>query len=63
MQTKFVSRYIVKNKDELVDLNLSVVKPLGASWMIKAYDYMKSQPDIVVNGFKGSGLFNSITEQ
>ena len=28
--------------------------------MIKAYDYIKSQPDIIINGFKGSGLLDSI---
>ena len=40
-------------------LKLSIVKPLGTSWMIKAYNYIKSQPDIVINGFKGTGLFDS----
>ena len=39
-----------------VDLRLSVVKPLGASWMIKLYDYMKSNPDIIQNGFVGAGI-------
>ena len=28
-----------------VDLQLSVVKPLGAQWMIQLYEYMKSKPD------------------
>ena len=56
-----VCEQLARNKNsELVDLKLSIVKPLGASWMIKAYDYIKSQPDIVINGFKGSGLFDSI---
>ncbi len=39
-----------------VDLALSVVKPLGAEWMIGLYDYMKENPDIIINGFKGAGI-------
>ena len=39
-----------------VDLRLSVVKPLSAQWMIKLYDYMKLNPEIVRNGFKGAGI-------
>ena len=39
-----------------VDLRLNVVKPLGARWMIKIYDYMKSNPEIIRNGFKGVGI-------
>ena len=29
-----------------VDLRLSVVKPLGARWMVSLYDYLKANPDI-----------------
>ena len=39
-----------------VDLRLSIVKPLGAQWMIKLYDYVKSKPDIIKNGFRGAGI-------
>ena len=33
-------------------LRMSVVKPLGLQWMIGLYDYLKSKPDIIQNGFK-----------
>ena len=39
-----------------VDLRMSIVKPLGAKWMIKLYDYMKSRPDITKNGFRHAGI-------
>ena len=39
-----------------VDLRMSVVKPLDAKWMIEFYDYMKTKPDIIRNGFSHSGL-------
>ena len=44
-----------------VDLRLSIVKPLGAQWMIKLYDYLKSKPDIIKNGFKGAGISDYLT--
>lgn len=39
-----------------VDLRLSIVKPLGARWMIALYDYFKSKPQIAKNGFKEAGI-------
>ena len=35
-----------------VDLRLTIVKPLGARWIIDMYGYLKSNPDIIRNGFK-----------
>jgi hypothetical protein len=32
------------------------MKPLGAKWLTKLYDYMKTKPDIVKNGFKEAGI-------
>ena len=40
----------------VVDVRMSVVKPLSANWMIKLYDYMKSNPTIVSNGFAAAGI-------
>ena len=34
-----------------VDLRLTIVKPLGAQWLISLCDYFKGKPDIVRNGF------------
>ena len=42
--------------NESIDLKMSVVKPLSAKWMLGLYDYMKSKPDIIRNGFHGSGI-------
>ena len=39
-----------------VDTRMSAVKPLGAKWMIKMYDYFKSNPKIIINGFRKAGL-------
>ena len=39
-----------------VDLRLSVVKAVGAKWMIELYDCFKAKPEIIVSGFKGAGI-------
>ena len=45
-----------------VDLRLSIVKPLGAQWMIKLFDYFKARPDIIRNGFEGAGIVDCLTD-
>ena len=39
-----------------IDLRLSMVKPLGARWVISLFDYFKAKPDIIKNGFKEAGI-------
>ena len=41
---------------KIVDLAMSIVKPLGAMWLIGLYSYMKANPDIIINGFKNAGI-------
>ena len=44
-----------------VDLHLSVVKPLGAKWLVDLFDYIKTKPEIIRNGFKEAGILESAT--
>ena len=39
-----------------VDMRLSIVKPIGAKWMIAMSDYIKSHPEMIINGFKNVGI-------
>ncbi len=39
-----------------VNLRLSIIKPLGAKWLIELYDYFKANLDIIKNGIKGAGI-------
>ena len=48
------------NQLEPANLRLQTMKPLGARWMIHLYDDMKSHPEIIVNGFRASGIYDSI---
>ena len=51
-----VSRHIDGVVTQPVDLSMSVVKPLGATWLMKTFDYIKANPSIIINGFKGAGI-------
>ena len=39
-----------------IDLKSSIMKPLGAAWMVNAYEYIKEKPDIIKNGFEAAGI-------
>ena len=45
---------------EDIDLRLTNIKPLGAEWMVALHNYIKSKPDLVINGFKEAGIFDCI---
>ena len=68
MQAKFEGWYadrIITQKDsgqdiQPVDLRLSVVKPIGAQWVIELYDYLKGHPNIISNGFKHVGITDAL---
>ena len=39
-----------------VDMKLSIMKPIGAKWMMEAFDYIQSHPEMIRNGFKNVGI-------
>lgn len=43
-----------------VDMRMSVVKELGSKWFISAYNHIRSNPDIVKNGFKKAGITEAL---
>lgn len=51
-----IKHQLQSNTEEPLHLRLSVVKPLGAKWMVDLYCYIKSKPEIVCNGFKAAGI-------
>ena len=66
--SKFRSLYAKKVCSQLqghseqkpVDLSLSVVKPLGRTWMVSLYDYLISKPEIIRNGFKEAEIIDCL---
>lgn len=41
---------------EPVDLHLSMMKPLGAQWMVELFDHFKAKSSVICNGFKAAGI-------
>ena len=69
MRAKFEGWYadrIIAQKDsgqdiQSVDLRLlSVVKPIGAQWVIELCDHLKGHPNIISNGFKHVGVTDAL---
>ena len=46
-----------------VGTQLTVVKPLHAKWVTKFYDYIRSKPDIVKNGWVKSGITEHVNKK
>ena len=45
-----------------VDMCMSIMKPLGAQWLIKVYDQIKSSQSIITNGFRASGITETLSK-
>ena len=45
-----------------VDLRISVLKPLHAKWVVQFYDYMRSNKDIILKGWRRSGVSAALEE-
>jgi len=41
-------------------LKLSVLKPFGAKWFVKAFEHVERNAEIDKNGFSATGLTDSI---
>ena len=46
-----------------VGFRSSIVKLLGAKWMVSLYKYVKVKPDIVDNGFKEARIVSCLNIQ
>ena len=46
-----------------VDVRVSVVKPLHAKWIVKYYDYARTKPQLIINGWKESGIIDHLAKK
>ena len=44
-----------------IDLKLTAIKPLSASWLVSFYDYLKNKPNLIRNGFKEAGIIDCLS--
>ena len=45
-----------------VDMRLSIMKPLGARWLVELYNYLCSNPSFIVNGFSAAGILDILKD-
>ena len=45
------------------DVHISVLKPLHALWVTKFYEKMQNKTDIILNGWKQSGVTNAVSSE
>uniref|UniRef100_A0A8W8NWD5 Uncharacterized protein n=1 Tax=Magallana gigas TaxID=29159 RepID=A0A8W8NWD5_MAGGI len=43
-----------------VELTMSKLKPLSATWLVQMYQHISNSPDIIRNGFKETGIANTL---
>ena len=44
-----------------VKLQLSVLKPIHARWLISLYDHLRNQTQLIVKGFEQAGINDAFT--
>ena len=53
-----------KRSDQIkVDVCVSVVKPLHAKWIVKYYDYSRTKPQLIIKGWKESGIIDDLSKK
>ena len=71
LRSKFQSWYASKITSQLragtsssalqpVPMQLNIMKPIVAKWMMDLYDYIKSKSELVINGFRKVGIVDII---
>ena len=45
-----------------VDMRTTVMKELGVKWPTALYDYLRGQPEILVNGFKEAEIVEALQQ-
>ena len=43
-----------------VDMQIGIMRELGAQWLVAFFDHVRSHPHLIVNGFKETGIVDMI---
>ena len=52
-----IASKLESNDKTPVDMRLSIMKPLGAGWLVEIYGQRCSNPNFIVNGFRAFWYF------
>jgi len=56
-----VAKKLAENDTSIVDTKMSIMKPLGASWLKGLYTYLKENQMLAENGFRAAGIIDILT--
>ena len=45
-----------------VDVASAAIKIKSANWIISAWQALEGKPELVINGFKKAGIYDTVTE-
>ena len=57
------TKKVTQAQEIKVDVHISVLKPLHASCVTKFYDKMQIETDIILSGWKQSGIANTVSSK
>ena len=57
---EIICKQLEDKVQELVDMRLSIMKPLSAKWVIETYQYLSANPTIIINGFRAAGIVDAL---
>ena len=56
-----VEKKLADNDTSIVDTKMSIMKPIGASWLKSLYIYLKENQALAENGFRAAGIIDVLT--
>ena len=56
--SKQVEKKLADNDTSVVDTKMSIMKPIGASWLKSLYTYLQENQTLAENGFRAAGIIN-----
>ena len=51
-----IYKQLEDNIEEDINMRLSIMKPLSATWIIEMYHYFQTDPSIIINDFRSAGM-------
>ncbi len=43
-------------------MRISILKPVSAQWLVELYEYFKSNPKFIINGFRAAGIVDILKD-
>ena len=55
-----LTELFMEDDDKPVDLSMTRMKCMSGQWLVQLYEYLEDNPQIIVHGFKHSGIYDAL---